>query len=118
MMLLASAAPIEAPTPAVPLTATDTAAAMMVAWINESLFDSITTSPALTKVDPDTKALVLVKIVLLAFAPAPVTATPAAPPKPTARDAACVVASISADSSATTPTFPDVVVKAALVIDA
>ena len=31
MMLLASAAPIEAPTPAVPLTATDTAAAMMVA---------------------------------------------------------------------------------------
>ena len=81
-------APIETPAPTAPPAPSATDSAATVDTTVDWLCASIETSRALAMRVSSTWASVLPRITLVATAPAPLTATPAAPPNPAASDAA------------------------------
>ena len=100
MRLRASAAPIDAPTPAVPPAPIAAEAAATVACIPELLAAAIATLPALTSLLASTCAFTLVRMTLVDSAPAPLSAMPAVPAMAADADAAAESASIVAVSCA------------------
>ena len=110
MKLRAIAKPTDAPMPAVPPAPTAALAAITSARIDESLVAWTSTFPLLTTTLPSaTEALVRLRMMFFATAPAPLTAIPAVPPPPMASDAADVVASIRETVVASITTPPRVV---------
>ena len=110
MKLRATAIPMPTATPPPNPAAPEAATAPTVASIAAVLVASMVTEPTSSAAVPIalfcTKALVLVRIMLVASAPPPATATPAAPPSPTETAAATEVARMDDVSVALTVTEP------------
>ena len=104
MKFCASAAPIEAPTPLVPVAMPADAAAM-VAWMAE-LSVALATLVALTMLLPSICALVLLRITLADSAPAPLMPAEVLPDTAAATEAATDDAVIDAASLACSVTLP------------
>ena len=88
MLFWATATPIDAPTPLLPPKPTANDAATTVAWIAEVLAALTFILPATVTVDRSTIASVCVCTLLIATAPAPLSATPDWPPTPMPTEAA------------------------------
>ncbi len=105
--------------PATPPTLIEAEALMMVAATVAVLCASTITSCALSSELERTKALVFVRMTLVASAPAPLTPAPTPPAKLAATDAAAVRAVIVAASVALTLMSPTVLCRSsALAIEA
>ena len=108
MKLRATAIPMPTatppPTPAAPDAATAPTIASIVAVLVASMVTEPTSSAAVPIALFCTKALVLVRMMLVASAPPPATATPAAPPSPNETAAATEVARMDDVSFALTVT--------------
>ena len=85
----------------------------MVAWIVDVLVAVRLAAPAPVTLLASIWALTLVRMTLVASAPAPLTAMPACPPMPAASEAAVDVAVMLAFSTAFRPTAPVVVTRLA-----
>ena len=110
MVFVASEAPRAAPTPAVPPAAAATATAATVASIAAEFMADSEIFPPAVRAPPKMRAAVVPPMVLLAEAPAPLTATPAVPPMLAASDAAAAIAWILAASLADSVMLPEPVV--------